>query len=233
MSDGWDVSAKAWIASQGADGDFSRKHVLDAPMLARVHAASPNALLDLGCGEGRFSRKLAPHIDRVVGIDPTEALIAQANAQGGAEYQIASAENLPFANQSFDMTVSYLSLIDIPDIPTALQECHRVLRSGGRLLVANLNPWTTASQAHGYPEMKPDGTTTLIMDRYLDCFPSWAEWSGIRIQNWHRPLSFYMQAMLSAGFQLVHFDEPRAIGGARSETYNRAPYLHLMEWQRL
>ncbi len=232
MSDGWDASAEAWITSQGADGDFSRQHVLDAPMLDRIQAAMPKAILDLGCGEGRFCRRLAPLVERVVGIDPTEPLISHAQALGGADYVIAGAENIPFADHSFDMIVSYLSMIDIPDVPRALQDCHRVLRPGGRLLIANLNPWTTASQAHGYPEVKPDGTTTLIMDRYLNCFASWAEWSDIRIQNWHRPLSFYMQTLLTAGFQLTHFDEPKATGGARAESYNRAPYLHIMEWQR-
>ena len=42
-------------------------------MLARARVASPEALLELGCGKGRFCRKRALHIDRVVGIDPTAA----------------------------------------------------------------------------------------------------------------------------------------------------------------
>lgn len=232
MTDGWDVSAKAWIASMGETGDFSRELVLDTPMMERVSKAQPKAVLDLGCGEGRFCRRLAPHVDHVVGIDPTEGLIAHAKSLGDADYVIAGAEDLPFADHSFDMVVSYLSLIDIPNIPKALSEAHRVLRPNGLLLIANLNPWTTASQSKGTPVKNPDGTTTLTMDRYLDAFPSWAEWSGIRIQNWHRPLSFYMQSLLENGFQLTHFDEPKASGGARAESYNRAPYLHIMEWQK-
>lgn len=36
MSDGWDVAAQAWIASQGEEGDFGRRWVMDAPMLERV-----------------------------------------------------------------------------------------------------------------------------------------------------------------------------------------------------
>lgn len=86
MSDGWDASAKAWIASQGSDGDFSRHHVLYTPMLARVQAAMPKHVLDLGCGEGRFCRKLTSLVDNVVGIAPTQALIAQAKSLGQATY---------------------------------------------------------------------------------------------------------------------------------------------------
>ena len=80
MSDGWNDSAQAWIASQGSDGDFSRRNVLDAPMLARLQAAKAQDILDLGCGEGRFCRLAAALGARVVGIDPTAALIAHANA---------------------------------------------------------------------------------------------------------------------------------------------------------
>lgn len=54
MSDGWDESAAAWIADMGDDGDFGRRFVLDAPMVARVRAGSFEAALDVGCGEGRF-----------------------------------------------------------------------------------------------------------------------------------------------------------------------------------
>ncbi|MGR3636281.1 MAG: class I SAM-dependent methyltransferase [Shimia sp.] len=120
MTDGWDNSADAWIASQGTQGDFSRLHVLDTPMLARLRIAAPKDVLDLGCGEGRFCRLMSPQVPRVVGIDPTQGLIEHARALGGAEYLQAKAEKLPLEEQSFDMIVSYLSLIDIPDVLAAL-----------------------------------------------------------------------------------------------------------------
>ncbi|MEO1104920.1 MAG: SAM-dependent methyltransferase, partial [Pseudomonadota bacterium] len=55
---GWEASADAWVATLGTDGDFGRVHVLDRPMLARVDRAPHHKALDVGCGEGRFCRKL-------------------------------------------------------------------------------------------------------------------------------------------------------------------------------
>jgi len=59
-------------------------------------------------------------------------------------------------------------------------------------------------------------------------------WRGIRIQNWHRPLSTYMELFLSHGLILKHFSEPAPTGGPaeKADRYRRVPYFHIMEWQK-
>ncbi len=227
----WDQSAGAWIAGQGAHGDFSRQYVLDVPMLDRVHAFAPRRLLDLGCGEGRFCRHLAGDVEELTGLDPTSALIARARALGGARFVEGRAERMPFADDSFDMVVSYLSLIDIGQIDAALDEVCRVLGRGGRMLIANLSGFATA--ANGTWSSRPDGSRDMTVRRYLECRVEMVGWKGIRIENWHRPLSFYMKAFLSRGFTLTHFDEPACTEPTHSkaEAYDNAPYHLMMEWQ--
>jgi 2-polyprenyl-3-methyl-5-hydroxy-6-metoxy-1,4-benzoquinol methylase len=123
MNTGWDESAAACIAVIGEDGDFSRKHVLDKPMLERVRAGGFKSALDVGCGEGRFSRMLRAAGIQTVGIDPTEILIEEARRRDPeGDYRLAAAEELPFADRSLDLVVSYPSLIDIPDAPKAISE---------------------------------------------------------------------------------------------------------------
>ena len=48
MNNGWLESAEAWIAAQGDEGDWSRRHVLDAPMLSRVVACNPQDVIAMG-----------------------------------------------------------------------------------------------------------------------------------------------------------------------------------------
>ena len=69
---------------------------------------------------------------------------------------------------------------------------------------------------------------------YLTPGKMWFEWSGLRVQNWHRPLSTYMKAFLAVGLSLRHFDEPKPSGGPeeRVQAYARFPYLNLMEWEK-
>ena len=70
------------------------------------------------------------------------------------------------------------------------------------------------------------------MDRYLEEYSYPARWNGMDIENWHRPMRFYMQELLGLGMQLMHFDEPEAQGGDEAACHNRAPYLYLMVWQK-
>jgi SAM-dependent methyltransferase len=234
MTNGWDESASAWIADLGERGDYGREFVLDRPMIGRVRDRGFRRALDVGCGEGRFCRMLGPLGIKAVGIDPTTALIAQARAQDpSGEYHLGKAEALDLANRSFDLVVSYLTLIDIPDIRTAISEMNRVLQPGGTLLIANLTGLVTAGPPNGWVHDQ-DGEARFYVDRYMEEHADWFSWRSIRIQNWHRPLSTYMTLLLDQGLVLRHFSEPVPAGGdpARAEMHRRVPYFVMMEWQK-
>lgn len=234
MDNGWQESADAWIADMGQRGDFGRRYVLDPVMLPRALARAPRNALDVGCGEGRFSRMLRQHGVVTTAIDPTRALIEAARKRDPqGVYLQASAEALPLGGNRFDLVVSYLSLIDIPDMQAAVREMARVLAPGGALLIANLNSFNTACADTGWIKDRSGHKTHYPIDHYLDERSMWVEYRGIRIRNYHRPLSAYMSALLGAGLQLSHFDEPAPIADtspSRAASYRRAPWFLVMEW---
>jgi SAM-dependent methyltransferase len=235
MHTNWNDSAAAWIDAQGEYGDFSRRRVLDKPMLERVLAFAPVRLLDLGCGEGRFCRLLAGRVPHLTGIDPTVTLIDRARHLGGASYHIARAEDLPLEDGSFDMVVSYLSLLDIEKIEDSFDEVIRVLRPGGSFLFANLTGFATASDVTGGEwSIRSDGAREIVVRRYLQPHAIIAEWRGIRVTNWHRPLSFYIAHLIRRGLRLSHFDEPCIPDPAnlKEDAYNNAPDQLMMEWRK-
>ncbi len=235
-SNGWLESAAAWIEEQGKEGDFGRKYTLDPVMLPRSLARRPRTALDVGCGEGRFCRLLRKNGVAATGIDPTPELLAYARKKDpGGTYQEGIAEELPYADGSFDLVVSYLTLIDIPDYRRAIGEMARVLRPGGTLLIANLTSFNTAANEGGWVRGEKGELLHYPIDHYLEERWAWMAYRGIRVRNYHRPLRDYMSALLDTGLRLTYFDEPEPTGAApavKSAKYRRVPYFLVMEWEK-
>lgn len=233
VSDGWAASADAWIVEQGDEGDFGRRFVLDAPMRARVEGRGFRNALDVGCGEGRFCRIMQRADIRSTGIDPTAALLARARElDPNGDYRLGRAETMDF-DAEFDLVVSYLSLIDMPELAAAIARMVAALRPGGTLLIANMTSFNTAGPPEGWTR-DADGIPRFVIDYYMDERCNWVSWGGMRIQNWHRPLSTYMTLLLDHGLQLRLFVEPQPTGGDpdRIARHRRVPFFHIMEWQK-
>jgi arsenite methyltransferase len=106
-----------------------------------------DAVLDIGCGAGvdaLVAGRLVGAGGRVVGIDVTPAMIDKARANqarlgfGQVSFQVAEAEALPFPDNDFDAVISNGVFNLTLDKEKALQETQRVLKPGGRLLLADM-----------------------------------------------------------------------------------------------
>lgn len=235
IGNGWDDSARAWIDSIGERGDWAREHVLDPVMLGRITGRGFQRALDVGCGEGRFCRMLKAAGISATGIDPTRPLLETARRRDpSGDYRFGRAEQLEFEAGTFDLVVSYITLIDIADFRAAIGEMARVVKPGGSLLIANLTGFTSACANQGWVRDAAGERLHFPVDRYLEEFPFWFEWAGIRVENWHRPLSAYMSAFLQSGLTLSFFSEPGPRSGepALQEAFRRVPWFVVMEWTR-
>ena len=80
----------------------------------------------MGCGEGRVTRDLASRGHRVVAIDASPTLIRAArDADATGRYSVVDAAALPFEDGAFDLVVAYNSLMDVQDMPAAVDEIGR------------------------------------------------------------------------------------------------------------
>ena len=202
---GWSASTAAWLRFQDDGMDVSRTKLLDEIMLRLAGDVGGQRVADVGCGEGRFMRMLTARGARPIGFDPTPGMVAAARDRGSGDILRASGEMIPLASASCDLAVSYVTLVDIPDFRAAIAEMARVLRPGGRLLVANLC-FVTASE--GWAHDEAGRRTYHRVDRYVEEWSREFEWVGIRIVNRHRPLGAYMRAYLDNGLILCEFLEP-------------------------
>jgi len=107
--------------------------------LARFRQLVPagGLVLDVGCGPGQYARALEARGLRVVGLDLSQGMLRQAQANGTPQLVGADMRCLPIADECADGCFACASLLHLPraQAPQALLEFRRVLRPGGALYV--------------------------------------------------------------------------------------------------
>ena len=118
---------------------------------ARAQLQTGQHVLDVACGTGVLARETASRVvptGFVAGVDPSAGMLAVARELAPTiEWRRATAEALPYPDQRFDAVVSQFGLMFFGDRLRALHEMGRVLKAGGRLVVA---VWASLDRAPAY-----------------------------------------------------------------------------------
>lgn len=125
------------------DYDNSRDGKFVEPMYeiiaGEIQKSPSGRILDVGCGNANLFSMLPDGKYELHGIDFCENMIAEALMKCGnkAEFKVADAEKLPFDDDSFDVIVCNASFHHYVRPGAVLEEMHRVLKDGGRLLIGD------------------------------------------------------------------------------------------------
>ena len=147
---------------------------LATEFVALLNLQDGQRALDVGCGPGVLTRELVQRLGpaAVTAVDPSEPFVTAARAGiPGIDVQQASAEKLPFADNSFDVTAAQLVVHFMRDPVAGLTEMGRVTRVGG-LVAANVwdhaggtSPLTVFWQAVQDLDPEAPGEATLAGTR--------------------------------------------------------------------
>ena len=179
----WENAAEAYATGEHRSGE---------ELQLVVEFASPSGgerVLDIGAGAGHTALALAPRVASVVVTDPVEGMLKAARrvfAEAGvsnAEFLNASAERLPFPDASFDIVTSRLAAHHFDDVPLAMREIARVLRSGGRFIFVDTTAPVDAEAARWQDEAERlrDATHQRIYRK--DEWLAFAEGAGFHIER--------------------------------------------------
>lgn len=170
----------------------SKVHAQGASLARLVELVQPQAnwqVLDIATAAGHTAFIFAPHVAHVIASDITPEMLTVAEEQAAkkgitnAATQLADAEDLPFADSTFDLVTCRIAPHHFPHIDRFLAESARVLKAGGTLAVVdNITP--DDRQAADYI----DGIERLRDPSHVHCL-SLAEWRAEFVQ---------------AGFTLLH-----------------------------
>jgi ubiquinone/menaquinone biosynthesis C-methylase UbiE len=112
-------------------------------MLRRAHAGPEDVILDVATGTGFTALAFAPLVTSVTGLDVSGGMLDQARRRAEAdglsnvEWREGRAELLPFEEKSFSVVTCRIAAHHFLDVVSFLKESHRVLRPGGRFLLAD------------------------------------------------------------------------------------------------
>ena len=213
----WDANAAFWDERMGDGNDFFE--LLIWPAVSSLLAIAPGErVLDLACGNGVTSRRLAAAGARVCAVDFSEALLARARARSAdIDYRHVDVTDGPAlkALGTFDAALCNMAIMDMADIAPMMTALATSLRPGGRFVFsvthpAFNNPWTIQMA-----ELEDrDGAFVTVhavkVPRYLT--------PGSRLGNamvgqpvphpyFHRPLSALLQPAFAAGLVLDAIEE--------------------------
>jgi SAM-dependent methyltransferase len=177
---------------------------LHAKMVAEALDGIPQAAwaIDLGSGSGLSTRALLPFAERVIGIEPVDAMVDVARQiVPDAEFAMGGVESLPYESASCPLMAAAGSL-NYCDVPQGFVEMQRVLAPGGLLLVYDfsvglapeLREWFAAFRAK-YPPPPPGTRTELDPETLSQYMPI----QKSRVGDWKLSVSadFFLRYMLS------------------------------------
>ena len=204
----WNDAAASYAAEQerSAFAEANREIVKK-----RFPKLNGEAVLDLGCGYGRYTEYFRSIGGRPVGIDGAETMIEIARKKyPDCPFTVADITRpLPFDDDTFDIVFCNMVLMDIDPVDSVFAECHRVLKPGGTFCFSIVHP----AFFNGDWQTDENGCQTgkLISSYLTPCVSENRFWG--ETAHYHRPLSFYLNAAADAGFLLKSTEEPRTYDG--------------------
>jgi SAM-dependent methyltransferase len=222
----WDQKAAFWDNLHGDDGNRFHRFLV-SPAVERLLALQPGErVLDIACGNGAMARRLAALGADVTAVDFSAELIARAQARGQSsgtpiQYGVADAtDEEALANLGagrFDAAVCTMALMDMPVITPLYRGARRLLRAGGRLVIATAHPAYNSNNPIFFAEMADkDGElitqSGVKITAYLDVPPTkgtGAPGEPTPHYYYHRPLHELLGDAFAAGFVLDGLEEPQ------------------------
>ncbi len=199
------------------DGDFYRQHVINPALFSLLGDIKGKTVLDAGCGQGYLSRKLAKKGAKVTGLEPADGLISYAierekKEKLGIIYIKADLSKWHDKPNYYDIVVSNMVLMDIPEYKSAIKNCITVAKPKGLFIFSISHPCFDVKEGwrvqKSYVEVK-NYFNEYKMHNYIG-------------YSFHHMLSAYINIVVEEGCSIKKMLEPQLpLEIAQQNKYNQ------------
>jgi ubiquinone/menaquinone biosynthesis C-methylase UbiE len=222
----WNGNADAWTKLARAGYDVYRDFLNTPAFLEMLPEVRGLRGLDIGCGEGHNTRLLRDRGASVVALDISTRFLRHATDMERGQpaqvrYLAGNAQQLPFADDTFDFATAFMSLMDVSDSGLAIAEAHRVLKPGGCLQFSISHPCFDTPHRKNLRDATGRTYAFEVGDYYRNLNGEAMEWlfsaapaeakAGLvkfRVPRFTRTLSEWLNAVVAAGFAIERVAEP-------------------------
>ena len=212
----WNAMGDEWF--ELAQTGESRNCFIMPNMLKFMGDVKGKKILDLGCGEGGYSRELTKRGAQLVSIDCSKKAIEYASNLAkeenlSIEHYVRNSNDLfDIKSERFDVVLCSMMLMDCEDFEGTLREVVRVLKPGGKLYASVLHPCFDGNHDTGIGRQGVGIDRQVVVMNYFE--PK--EWEAPLYKGtipviWrHRTLEDYVKTFLKVGLTIVDMNEPQA-----------------------
>ena len=246
----WDAMASFWDENMEANKTWQQGLV--EPAVTRVlDLRAGERVLEIACGNGQFSRRMAGLGASVLATDFSEPMLDRARAHGGdVEYrQIDATDEAALVALapagSFDAVVCNMAIMDMEAIEPMAAAASHLLKPAGRFVFSTLHPAFHSGDARPTVELDPEGSTTEVYSVKVSSYGRPSTGKGVAIagqpiEGWyfHRPLWMILEPFFRHGFALDGLEEPlldrdRGEPGTPMHVYTQLPAVLVARMRRV
>ena len=224
----WERNADFWDERMG-EGNAFHKLLIEPTQLDLLSLKRGERVLDIGCGNGQFARKMASLGADVVAVDAAPRMIENARRRtppdaecaGSVRYEVVDASDeeamLKLGESSFDAAVSTMVLMDMASILPLARMVRRLLNPTGRIVFSVMHPCFNSTEGFTQIFEREEQEGEIIerlsvrVTRYIEPHAHKGQaMNGQPVaQNYfHRPLSALLGVFFKAGFVVDALEEP-------------------------
>ena len=235
----WEANAEAWTQLSRMGLDVYRDLYNTPAFLSILPDVRGRKGLDIGCGEGYNTRKVAELGAQMTAVDiaPTfirHAIGTEEETPLGIDYFVTSATALPFGAEEFDFATAFMSLMDMAEPDKAIEEAYRVLKPGGFFQFSICHPCTDTPHRKWVDDEDGNHIALEIAGYFEGCkgrVESWifsqtptelrAKYKEFLMPRFTQTLSTWFNILIEAGFDIEYVQEPTA----PDEAIDKVPHL--------